>query len=262
MSAVGPLLSEFRKKNRLSQLELSLLADVSSRHISFIETGRTQPSRSMLMRLADVLNLPHKDSNLLLHCGGYAAPYSELTLDSAELEPVREALQLMLENHNPYPALVMDGNYNVVMANRAQQRLMGLIAANSQGLPAGMNLLEAVFHEGALRPYIANWDVVAAHLLRRLRKQVLAYGRPSHGELLARLLALAPPADWEQPQESQHDGPMLTVDFQLAEQRLSMFTTLSQFGTALDIGIEELMIESYFPADSASREFFQSLVRD
>lgn len=259
MSAVGPLLSEFRKRSRLSQLELSLLADVSSRHISFIETGRTQPSRSMLMRLADVLNLPHKDSNLLLHCGGYAAAYTELQLDNAELEPVRHALKLILDNHNPYPALVMDGDYNVIMANRAQQMLAAQVMGAGTGLLTGLNVLESVFREDGFRPLIANWDVVAAHLLRRLRKQVLAYGRPSHAELLERLQAMDPPADWQQPKESQHDGPMLTVDFRLGEQVLSMFTTLSQFGTALDIGIEELMIESYFPADAASREFFAQI---
>lgn len=259
MSAVGPLLSEFRKKSRLSQLELSLLADVSSRHISFIETGRTQPSRAMLMRPADVLNLPHKDSNLLLHSGGYAAAYSELQLDSSELEPVRHALGLILDNHNPYPALVMDGDYNVVMANSTQQVLLTRLLKPGQELPAGLNVLEAVFSAAALRPVIVNWDTVASHLLRRLRKQVLAFGKPSHTALLARLESMSPPPDWQQPKESQHDGPMLTVDFQLEGQILSTFTTLSQFGSALDIGIEELMIESYFPADNASRKFFEAL---
>jgi transcriptional regulator with XRE-family HTH domain len=124
MSAAGPLLSEYRKKNHLSQLDLSLLADVSSRHISFIETGRTQPSRTMLLRLADVLDLPHKDSNLLLHSGGFAATYTELDIESEEMAPVRAALNLILENHNPYPAVVMDGNWNMLMANRSQQQFL------------------------------------------------------------------------------------------------------------------------------------------
>ena len=126
MSAVGPLLSEYRKRNRLSQLDLSLLAEVSSRHISFIETGRTKPSRAMLLRLADVLNLPLNDSNLLLNSGGYAAAFSELDLESDEMTAVRGALDLILDNHNPFPALVMDGCYNLLMANQAQQKLMAL----------------------------------------------------------------------------------------------------------------------------------------
>ena len=123
MSAVGPLLSEYRKKNRLSQLDLSLMADVSSRHISFIETGRSSPSRSMLLRLADVLDLPHRDSNPLLHSGGYTAAYTELDLEAVGMAPVKDALQLILDNHNPYPALVMDGSWNVLMANTAQQKM-------------------------------------------------------------------------------------------------------------------------------------------
>jgi len=258
MSSVGALLSEFRKKNRLSQLDLSLLADVSSRHISFIETGRTQPSRSMVLRLADVLNLAHKDSNLLLHSAGYAAVYSELNLASAEMEPVRHALLVILDNHNPYPALVMDGNYNLIMANTAQQQLLSFLVSPNRGLPTS-NILEAVFREDALRPVIANWDMVAGHLLRRLRKQVLAYAKPAHEELFNLLLELSPPINWQQPEELKLDGPMLTIDFKLGNQVLSAFTTLSQFGTALDIGMEELMIESYFPADSASREFFQGI---
>lgn len=255
MSSVGPLLSEFRKKSRLSQLELSLLADVSSRHISFIETGRTKPSRSMLLRLADVLNLTHKDSNLLLHSGGYTAAYSELDLNSADMEPVRYALQLMLDKHNPYPAMVMDGNYNLIMGNAAHQQLLARVSSGSA--PAtSFNVLKAVMSYEAFRPYIANWHTVAGHLLRRLRKQVLAYAKPAHVALLDELLLMDPPANWQQPLENTLDGPMLTVDFVLGDTVLRTFSTLSQFGTALDIGMEEIMIESYFPADIASREFF------
>ncbi len=255
MSAVGPLLNEYRKKSRLSQLELSLLADVSSRHISFIETGRSQPSRAMLLRLADVLNLPHQDSNLLLNSGGYAAAYTELDMDSSEMEAVRQALNLILENHNPYPAIVMDSAYNLLMANQAQQNLILQIVGENRQLPTS-NILEALFRADAFRPFIANWEDVASHLLRRLRKQVLAYSNAGHVALYDRLLGLSPPPDWQQPAETTSDGPMLTVDFKMGDMTLSMFSTLSQFGTALDIGMEELLIESYFPADEFSRQFF------
>ena len=256
MSAVGPLLSEYRKKNRLSQLDLSLMADVSSRHISFIETGRTSPSRSMLLRLADVLDLPHKDSNLLLHSGGYTAAYTELDLAAADMEPVRAALQLILDNHNPYPALVMDGSWNVLMANSAQQA-MAAQAFGAAGTPPTANILEAIFREDSYRPLIENWDEVASHTLRRLRKQVLAFGKPSDNALYKRLLEMSPPDNWQQPDDSPADGPMLTIDFNIAGQSLKMFSTLTQFGTALDAGMEELLIESYFPADEACRRFFE-----
>lgn len=255
MAAVGTLLSEYRKRSRLSQLELSLLADVSSRHISFIETGRSRPSRAMLLRLAEVLDLPHKDSNLLLNSGGYAPAYTELDLNSEAMAPVRQALSLILENHNPFPALVMDGNYNLIMANQAQQALMAQVFDNSDS-PATVNVLEAVFRQDAFRPLIGNWEEVASHLLRRLRRQLLAYGKPEHQRLYEHILILGPPADWETPHETADDGPMLTVDFKLGELTLSMFSTLSQFGSALDIGMEEILIESYFPADGASRSFF------
>ncbi len=258
MSAVGPLLSEYRKRNRLSQLELSLMADVSSRHISFIETGRTRPSRDMLLRLADVLNLPHKDSNLLLHSGGFAAAYTQLDIASEDMAPVRRALGMILDNHNPYPALVMDGNYNLLMANRSQQALLAQVLGEREALPTN-NIMLALFREDLLRPLIANWQTVASHLLRRLRKQVLAYGKPEHNALYEQLLDMSPPSDWQQPEDSTDDGPMLTVDFLLGERQLSLFTTISQFGSALDIGMEELLIESYFPADEESAAFFTRL---
>jgi len=256
MSAVGPLLSEYRKKNRLSQLDLSLMADVSSRHISFIETGRSSPSRSMLLRLADVLDLPHRDSNPLLHSGGYTAAYTELDLEAVGMAPVKDALQLILDNHNPYPALVMDGSWNVLMANTAQQKMTTQIM-DGRGPPPTMNLLEAVFRQDCYRPFIENWDEVAGHTLRRLRKQVLAFGKSGDEALYKRLLELSPPDNWQQPNDSPADGPMLTVDFTLRGHSLKMFSTLSQFGTALDAGMEELLIESYFPADEQCKAFFQ-----
>jgi transcriptional regulator with XRE-family HTH domain len=256
MAAVGTLLSEFRKRNRLSQLDLSLLADVSCRHISFIETGRSQPSRGMLLRLAEVLNLPHKDSNLLLHCAGFAAAYSDLDLESDELTNIRAALEMMLDNHQPYPALVMDGNYNLLMANDSQQRLMA--KTNNPVTQQPLNMLEASFRDDLFKPLIANWEEVASHLLRRLRRQLLAYDTEAHKLLFNKLLELGAPEDWQTPGDNTDDGPVLTIDIKLPELELSMFTTVSQFGTALDIGMEEILIESYFPANDATRAFFHS----
>lgn len=259
MPAVGQLLSEYRKRQHISQMDLALLADVSSRHISFIETGRSNPSRAMLLRLAEVLGLPHRDCNLLLNSGGFSAAYSELDLDCQQMQEVRNALQMILDNHNPFPALVMDSQYNLLMANSTQQRFMSQLLPASQlssQTSAPLNILEIVFDQQAMRPLIANWDSVASHLLRRLRRQVLAYGRQEHAALFEQLLNMQPPADWQVPENNQDDGPMLTVDFKLGDVTLSVFSTLSQFGSALDIGVEEILIESYFPADETSRQFF------
>lgn len=259
MPSVGPLLSEYRKRSRLSQLDLSLMADVSSRHISFIETGRTNPSREMILRLADVMDLPHKDSNLLLNSGGFSAAYTDFDLDRDEMAPVRHALNLILDNHDPYPALVMDGNWNVLMQNQTQQQLMAKIMGTGRQLPT-RNIVEAVFLEDAFKPHIANWDVVASHLLRRLRKQVLAFGHPELKALYEHLQTLSPPEGWQQPNDELSDGPMLTIDFFMDGLTLSMFSTISQFGTALDTGMEELLIESYFPANDECRELFGSFL--
>ncbi len=259
MSSIGPLLSEYRKRSRLSQLDLSLLADVSSRHISFIETGRTQPSRAMILKLADVMDLPHKESNLLLHTGGFAPAYTNFDFNHDEMAPVRKALSMILDNHNPYPAVVLDGNWNVLMQNQAQATLMSLVIGGD-GVPPTANVLEGLFREDCFKHTIANWDDVASHTLRRLRKQVLMTGNKENEDLLKLLLSLSPPTDWQQPSDDQSDGPMLTIDFKMGDQTLSMFSTLSQFGTALDTGMQELMIESYFPADEQCRELFKKFL--
>ena len=259
MTAVGSLLSEYRKRSHLSQLDLGMLAEVSPRHISFIETGKSKPSREMLLKLADSLDLSLHDSNLLLNSGGFAPAFSNFKIGAPEMEPVRSALKVMLENQNPYPALVLDGDWNILMINTGQQFLAGQLGIQPKE-DASNNLLELVFDKDCYRPHIANWDQVAGHLLRRLRRQMLAYSKPSHVTLFKKLLNMGPPTNWQQPEfagQGGQDKPMLTVDIQLGDQLLKMFSTLSQFGTALDVGTEEILIESYFPLDAESTAFFQ-----
>jgi len=253
MSSVGSMLSDYRRRQRVSQQALALGAAVSARHISFIETGRAQPSRAMLLRLADVLEMPAQDTNLLLHAGGFAPAFPRRDLQCAEMAIVRDALRHMLAAHEPFPAQVLDGAWNILMVNGAQQALID--AARDGREPPSHNLLELVMHPAGYRPLLGNWELVAGHLLRRLRRQVQAYGRDEHRRLLSLLLAMDPPARWQQP-EAQGDLPMLTVDLLLPTAQLRLFSTLSQFGTALDAGLEELVIESYFPADETTRSYF------
>lgn len=257
MSSAGPLIAQFRRFRRLSQLELSQLADISPRHLSFLESGRSRASREMVLKLADAMELPLRDSNLLLSAAGFATLYSEASLDSPALQPVKQALETMLSNHDPYPAAVLDGSWNVLMANRAQRRLLDLLS------PAGANektnVLELVFRPDGLRPCIVNWDELASLLLRRLQKQVIAYSRPETRQLLCRLLAMEPPSNWQQPPASV-EGPMLSVHLRIGDTELRLFSTLTQFGTALDVGLEELTIESYFPEDEATKRLFDVLV--
>lgn len=260
MTAVGSLLTEYRKRNHLSQLDLGMLAEVSPRHISFIETGKSKPSRDMLLRLADSLNLSLHDANLLLNSGGFTAAYSNFKLDAPEMAAVREALSLMLEKQDPYPASVLDGDWNLLMVNAGQQRLAEHLEL-TPGPDTSSNLLELVFDPHCYRPHIANWEEVAGFLLRRLRRQMLAFSKPGHVALFKKLMTMDPPADWQQPEGSNQEAPLLTVDIRIGPGTISMFSTLSQFGTALDVGTEEILIENYFPANEASKAFFNSIAK-
>lgn len=259
MAGVGQVLMEFRRERRLSQLELALQAEVSTRHISFIETGRSRPSREMLLRLAAVMGLAHRDCNLLMTASGYAPAYSDLALDEAAMGPVMKALTVMLENHAPFPAAVLDSTWNLRMMNLPMQQLMRfLVPADRSAGP--VNILELIFADGPLRQAMVNWDEVAALLLRRLRLQLQASASPELSALFTRLVSLAPPPGWRQP-TAPAEGPMLTTNLVIAGQPLSLFSTLSTFGTALDAGLQELMIESYFPADERTRQFLLALAQ-
>ncbi len=259
MSSVGTLLNEYRKTRRISQMDLGLQADVSSRHISFIENGRSQPSREMLLRLADVLDLSLRDSNLLLASGGYAAAYSEIALNSPAMSAVYNALNIMLDNHNPYPAIVVDNAWNIVMANSAYLAFSGLLAGTSS--TTEVNLIRMVLGDTQFRSIIRNWDEVASYLLRRLKKQVLVFSSPELNSLYQEVMEFDLPDNWQQP-NTPTEGPMLTVNLKIGELELSTFSTLSQFGSSLDVGIQELLIESYFPADDITKDFFHSLSLD
>lgn len=258
----GQILAELRKARRLSQLELALRADVSSRHLSFIETGRSQPSPAMLKRLALEMELSCRDTNRLLLAAGYAPAFTETDLSSNSMAPVREALSVMLTNHNPLPAVVLDAHWNVLMANEAQQRLMGLMIEERGPFPQTANVVELVFHPQGYRPFLRNWDEVAAFLLRRLHRDQQARPDPALATLLDRLAELADlDALLHQPPGNDHSAPMMALDIELAGQRLRSFSTLASFGTALDVVMEELRIEHYFPADEATRRWFRNQIQ-
>ncbi len=257
MPATGHVLTEIRRARRLSQLDLGLQAEVSARHISFIETGRAQPSRDMLLRLSEVMGLSHRDCNRLMNAFGYSPVFSDMSLDDSAMLPVREALQIMLDKHNPYPAAVLDIEWNLLMSNQAMQDMM-LALMPKERLLQSENMLVLLFHHQGLRPYLTNWDTVASLLLRRLRLQLSTQPTAGLAKLMDRLLSMDPPRDWQTPSPDSWEGPMLTSHLQIHGQSLNVFSTLSSFGTALDAGLQELMIESYFPADEQTRLYFES----
>lgn len=258
MGSAGHVLAAFRRARRFSQLELSLQADVSARHISFIETGRTQPSRDMLLRLAEVMGLTHRDCNRLMSACGYAPVYTDLPIDETAMKPIRHALTSMLDKQDPYPAAVLNNSWDLQMANRSLNRLLNALLPPDR-LQGRINMLQIIFDQHGLRSYMTNWNAVASLLLRRLALQLQTQPKQELTSLMERLLAMDPPADWQTPEPNTWEGPMLTSELTINGQPLSVFSTLSSFGTALDAGLQELMIESYFPADETTRLFFEAM---
>jgi transcriptional regulator with XRE-family HTH domain len=248
---VGTLLRDWRRRRRRSQLDLALDAGVSSRHLSFLETGRSRPSPEMILRLCEQLDVPLRDRNQLLLAAGYAPRFGERDLDDPALAPVREALDLVLRAHEPYPAVVVDRAWNMIAANSA----LGLLTAGiaPELLEPPVNVLRASLHPDGLAPRIVNLGEWRAHLLERLERHVAVTGDPELVALHDELTALPGPP----PPPGGHAGAgEILVPLRLRTGdggELALFSTIATFGTALDITVAELAIESFFPADEATR---------
>jgi transcriptional regulator with XRE-family HTH domain len=248
---VGELLRSWRQRRSLSQLELALDAAVSSRHVSFLETGRARPSREMVLRLAEHLQIPLRDRNALLLAAGYAPLYTERPLQGEEMAPVRQALAHFLRAHEPYPAVVLDRHYNLIDANDALAVLTDGVAPELLEAPA--NALRVSLHPRGMAPRILNLGEWSAHLLARLRRQAAITADPEL-ERLHRELAGYPGVE----PDGGHDettGAEVVLPLRLREQdggELAFFGTVSTFGTAVDITLAELAIEAFYPANAAT----------
>lgn len=247
---VGELLRGWRQRRRLSQLDLAVEAEVSTRHLSFVETGRSRPSRELVLHLAEQLDVPLRDRNALLLAAGYAPLYRESALDTVEMAPVRAAIEKLLAGHEPFPALVVDRHWQIVSANRPSLAILSSGVAPALLTPP-VNALRITLHPDGLAPQIVNFAEYRAHLLARLHRQVLLTADEKLAALEAELKGYpagdepAPPAD----------AAALFVPLVLrasATEQLTFFSTVSTFGTALDITPAELSIESFFPADDAT----------
>jgi transcriptional regulator with XRE-family HTH domain len=237
----------------MTQLDLALEAEISTRHLSFIETGRAQPSRAMLFRLAEQLQLPLRERNALLVAGGFAPAFPERPLADPALRAPRAAIELLLEAHEPYPALAIDRHWTLVAANGAVTRLLQGVAPSLLEPP--VNVLRLSLHPEGLGPRIANRAEWRAHLLMRLRRQVTTSGDPVLADLLRELTALAAPHD-DGRENGGADYADVIVPFKLITPAgvLSFISTTTVFGTPLDITLSELAIESFFPADAATAD--------
>lgn len=243
----------------MSQLDLALEADISTKHLSFLETGRSQPSRDMVLLLAEQLEIPLRERNVLLVAAGFAPVFAERPLQDPALQAARKAVDLVLAGHEPYPALAVDRHWTLVAANGAVARLMA--GADAALLQPPVNVLRLSLHPKGLAPRIANLPEWRAHLLARLRRQIEISADPVLGELLRELGAYpAPSAARSRPgSEREYAGVLVPVQFASDDGLLSFFSTTTVFGTPLDITLSELALESFFPADAATGEALRRL---
>lgn len=250
---VGALLREWRQRRRMSQLDLAGVAEISTRHLSFVESGRSVPSREMLMRLSEQLDVPLRERNTLLVAAGYAPLYRERTLGDPQLSAARQAVELVLKGHEPYPALAVDRHWTMVSANAAIAPLVAL--AEPSLLEGPVNVLRLSLHPQGLADAIVNWHEWRAHLLARVRRQVEVSGDATLGALLRELEAYPAPAHAGPPKHGgETDAVVVPLQLRMPSGVLSFFSTTTVFGTPVDITLSELAIEAFFPADAATAE--------
>jgi transcriptional regulator with XRE-family HTH domain len=247
---VGELLRSWRQRRSLSQLELSLGAAVSSRHLSFVETGRARPSREMVLRLAEELQVPLRERNSLLLAAGYAPVYQERPLGAPEMDDVRRAVDRFLRAHEPYPAIVIDRHHDLLASNDASQVLLDGVAPGLLEAPA--NALRIALHPEGMASRTLNLAEWSAHLLARLRREAQISGDPRLDRLYDELVSY--PGVEVRPPHLEVESSDIVLPVRLrdtqGEAELAFFSTLSTFGTAVDITLAELSIEAFYPANA------------
>jgi transcriptional regulator with XRE-family HTH domain len=247
----GSLLRQWRERRRMTQLDLALEAQVSARHLSFVETGRARPSREMLLHLSERLDIPLRERNVLLVAAGFAPLFPENPLGGEALEAARRAVDLVLEAQKPLPAFALDRHWNIIASNGALPEIYADVRPELMRAP--VNALRLTLHPEGLAPRIVNLAEWRAHLLARLRRQIELSADPALAALLREL------SGYPAPPEAPASAPAVLVPFRIAHPSagpLSFFSTTTVFGTPLDITLSELAIESFFPADAATAAHF------
>jgi transcriptional regulator with XRE-family HTH domain len=254
LAKVGPLIAYWRNQRRLSQLALATEAEVSPRHLSFIESGRSNPSRDMVLLLASVLDVPLRERNRLLAAAGFTPAYRETALDQPQLAVVTQALDAILAQQRPFPAVVLDRGWNIVRANDAGERFFAFLLAG-QSPPSPPNVLRLIYHPQGLRPFITNWEEVAEGLIQRVHRE--AVGNVVDDDLRAlvdEVLAYpGVPAQWRRADLAASLLPIVPVRFERDGHRFAYFSAVTTLGTPIDVTAQELRIESFFPADVETR---------
>ena len=256
----GEHLRTWRQRRHLSQLDLATEADISTRHLSFVETGRAEPSREMVLRLAERLNIPLRERNTLLMAAGYAPMYRERALDDPALALARQAVELVLKGHEPYPAVALDRHYNVVAANSAVPLFLEGIAPELLQPP--LNVVRISLHPGGMAPRIANLTQWRVHIFERLRQQIAVTADPALVELLEEVRAYPVPDNAaEQHLQGEHLGVVMPFKLRSPAGVLSFISTLTIFGTPNDVTLQELAVESFFPADEFTAQVLRERVQ-
>jgi transcriptional regulator with XRE-family HTH domain len=248
----GRLLRRWRTSRRMSQLALATEAGISTRHLSFLETGRAQPSREMVHLLAGMLDVPAGERNALLVSAGYAPVEGQRPLTPPELEPVRRALQFILRQQEPFPAFVLDGQWNIVMRNDASRRIFGLFKGHMDH-EQSVNVMRTVFDPNCLRQFIVNWENVAQCLMQSIHRDVAASGSEAVVRMREELLSYpGVPSRWAAPDGLAPASPLVSMQLQKDDLSLAFFSTITTFAAPRDVTLQQLKIECFFPADAST----------
>jgi transcriptional regulator with XRE-family HTH domain len=263
----GLLLKQWRSQRGFSQLDLAMTSQVSQRHISFLESGRAKPSREMVLQLAEVLEIPLRQQNLLLTAAGFAPIHAETDLSAPEMAVIRKALDFMLRQQEPYPAIVVDRYWNLLLTNPAANRLLNAFIAPEelQALfyrDGKVNLMRAMFHLQGFRPFVLNWDDFSVHLLQRLHREAIAEGESEQSKaLLDELMGYPGIAEvWHPSARTTQNTMLLTVHLKRGDLELEFFSTIATLGTPYDITLQELRIECLFPANDRTEHNWKQLL--
>ena len=258
----GTLLQHWRQVRRKSQLALAIDAEVSPRHVCFIETGRARPSRDMVLLLAGALDVPLRERNALLLAAGYAPVYRETDLESPELGAVRTALQAILRQQEPFPAVVMNRSWDLLTSNEAASRFFGfLLDQETASGPA--NVIRMMFDPQGLRPFVLNWEMVAEALITRVHREAVG-GDPDEStvRLLEEVFSFpGVPRRWQRPSPETPLMPVIPVTFRKGSRMFAYFSTVTTLGTAQDVTLQELRIECFFPMDAETERNAKELAR-
>jgi len=257
---IGNLLRGWRERRRKSQLDLALDAEISTRHLSFVETGRSKPSREMILHLAEQLEVPLRERNKLLIIGGYAPAYTEKKLEDPSLDAARKAIDLILKGHEPYPAIAIDRHWTMISSNKTAPLMLEGVAPELLKPP--INVLRLSLHPKGLAPRIVNLTEWRTHLLSRLRKQVDNTADAGLEELLKELSGyeVSPKKNRKNLKSAVAEaGIIVPLQIETNFGMLSFISTTTVFGTPVDVTVSELALETFFPADEKTKEIFMQL---